>query len=400
MNQNLPPNEPGADERNPDDRSAPSFARDGESDENPYYRGRPGDREPDLDGDAPVLRSSDVQRLNRKALLFLAGIVALLIIMAIWLVNRAGGDDETVVVVPKDRVVVPELPTTLDQPPPIETIPSDADLQQIPPLPVESDGGSDGYAGSGQNSGNGDGPRQPTLTERRIGGIEGSAGGGSSGGQPGIPGQGGTATAKVTSAQFVNKPDALLVRGTYLRCVLESHIVTDVPGFTSCILTEPVYSINGHTLLLPKGSKIMGQYSDQPDIARVAVIWDRVITPTGIDVSMASPGVDGLGGAGHPGDYNAHWGSKIMSALLISLISDAFSYAAAENGPETTAIINNDTVVQQPFESATARSMERLANQALVKSANRPATVTINQGTIVNVYVAQDVDFSGVLALR
>ena len=42
--------------------------------------------------------------------------------------------------------------------------------------------------------------------------------------------------------------------------------------------------------------------------------------------------------------------------------------------------------------------MERLANQALDKAANRPATVTINQGTVVNVYVAKDVDFAGVLA--
>jgi type IV secretion system protein VirB10 len=42
--------------------------------------------------------------------------------------------------------------------------------------------------------------------------------------------------------------------------------------------------------------------------------------------------------------------------------------------------------------------MERLAQQALNRQANRPATVTINQGTLLNVYVAKDVDFSGVLA--
>jgi type IV secretion system protein VirB10 len=42
--------------------------------------------------------------------------------------------------------------------------------------------------------------------------------------------------------------------------------------------------------------------------------------------------------------------------------------------------------------------MERLANQALAKAANRPATVTVPQGTVLNVYVARDVDFSGVLA--
>ncbi|MNU09150.1 Type IV secretion system protein virB10 [compost metagenome] len=54
--------------------------------------------------------------------------------------------------------------------------------------------------------------------------------------------------------------------------------------------------------------------------------------------------------------------------------------------------------VQSPYESATARSMERLANDAM--SQRRPPTVTINQGTIVNVYVAKDVDFSDVLRTR
>jgi type IV secretion system protein VirB10 len=207
-----------------------------------------------------------------------------------------------------------------------------------------------------------------------------------------------------TNAQFMSNPNALLVRGTYLRCVLETRIITDIPGFTSCILTEPVYSVNGRQLLLPKGSKILGQYTQGDDgIARVAVVWDRIITPTGIDVTMSSPGVDGLGGAGHPGDYNAHWASKITSALLISLISDAFQWGAAEHGPTSSTTYagpGGTTVVEQPFQSATARSMERLANQALQKSAARPGTVTINQGSVVNVYVTQDVDFSSVLAVR
>lgn len=127
------------------------------------------------------------------------------------------------------------------------------------------------------------------------------------------------------------------------------------------------------------------------------MIWDRITTPNGIDVNMASPGVDNLGAAGHPGDYNAHWASRISSALLISLISDAFKYAGAKHGPESTTITNSGNEVVQPYESNTARAMERLANQALERGANRPPTVTINQGTVINVYVAKDVDFSPVL---
>lgn len=200
-----------------------------------------------------------------------------------------------------------------------------------------------------------------------------------------------------TSAGFIHAPDALLVRGTYIRCVLETRIVTDIAGFTSCVVTEPVYSINGQRLLLPKGSKVSGRYnSGEPTGPRVAVIWDRITTPNGIDVAMSSPGVDNLGGAGHPGDYDAHWPSRIGSALLISLIGDGFKYAAAEHGPPTTTIADG-VVVQEPYESGTARTMERLANRALERNLQRPATVTIHPGEILNIYVARDVDFSAVL---
>jgi len=205
------------------------------------------------------------------------------------------------------------------------------------------------------------------------------------------------AVSDASSAQFIRHPDTLLVRGTYIRCVLETRIVTDIPGFTSCMVSEPVYSINGRTLLLPKGSKISGRYDTDADGPRVAVLWDRITTPDGIDVRMASPGVDNLGGAGHPGDYDAHWSSRIGAALMISLVSDLFKYEGETHGPRTTTVTNG-IVTQSPFDSNTARTMERLANQALDRSATRPATVTINQGSVVNVYVAKDVDFDAVVA--
>ena len=178
--------------------------------------------------------------------------------------------------------------------------------------------------------------------------------------------------------------------------MLQSRVISDFPGYTSCIVTEPVYSVTGRRLLLPRGSKVLGSY--EPDIVgnRVAVVWDRITTPTGLDVNMRSPGVDMLGAAGVPGHYSGHWGQRIGSALLISMLSDAFKYAGAKHGPQETSIANG-VVVQSPYESSTARTMERLANMALERNMARPPTVTINQGSIVNVYVARDVDFSSVL---
>src|SRR5690606_27304391 len=156
------------------------------------------------------------------------------------------------------------------------------------------------------------------------------------------------------------------------------------PGYTSCVVTEPVYSVDGQRLLLPRGSKVQGSYGADGIIGdRVAIVWDRITTPTGLDINMSSPGVDMLGSAGSPGHYNAHWGQRIASSRLISILADAFKYAAAENGPQTSSIVNG-AVVQNPYESATARTMERMANLAMERNMTRPPTVTINQGTIVN----------------
>lgn len=412
MNPNTPPGQPGHADDNPE-RGTPSGHEDGS---NPYYASQQATQAPDLDASAPFLKSSDVQRLNRKALVFLAGIVALLVVAIVWMFRSATAGGEPAVARPREKaVVVPELPQSL----PRASAPRREAVDPIalaPPLPDVGDAGVPPLPPAHDVPG---APRGPTLMERRM--MATGAGDGATqarGAQPNPleayaraqqavladasgqrhPESRGMGLADVSSARFIDDPDALLVRGTFIRCVLETRIVTDVPGFTSCIVTEPVYSINGRRLLLPKGSKVYGSYDTDASGPRVAVIWDRITTPNGIDVNMSSPGVDGLGSAGHPGDYDAHWASRMSAALMISLVADAFKYAAAEHGPESSTVGAGGVVVQSPYESATARTMERMANNALQRSMNRPATVTINQGTVVVVYVARDVDFSGVLA--
>lgn len=392
----------------------------GEATSNPYYVHQHEAATPDLDANAPSLQSSDMQKLNRKALVFLAGIVALLVIAAVWMFRSATSGDDKVKAPPRQTTVrVPDLPqatssgagyaAAVAQPIEVQEYEQPA-LPPLPPQQLPPPAYSGNYPDAPPPQ-----PREPTLIERRM---LNSAGGGPEAGSQSAAQQdpyfqamltqvpGGQAAAEsppaargmASTARFITGPDALLVRGTYIRCVLETRIITDVRGFTSCVVTEPIYSINGRRLLLPKGSKISGSYDSDARGPRVAVVWDRVTTPNGIDVTMSSPGVDNLGSAGHPGDYDAHWGSRIASALLISLISDAFKYAGEEHGPRSSVAYPNGLVVDQPFQSNTAHAVQRLADQAIEASANRRPTVTINQGTVVNVYVSRDVDFTSVLA--
>lgn len=396
---------------------------------NPYLDRAQAAAPPDLDARAPSLRNSEQQRLNRKALGFLGAIILLLVLMAAWAFSDATDDDiRRSAQAPSEEVRVPELPSAAQsQAAPLPMAPAEPIAMQpydaaasLPPLPQEPVN----YEPPPSYGDDGMGPpataRPLTLLERRMANVDSNVGqqqqaqvseqdayikamlaaqGAGAPPQQAAAAEGPVGSARPTSARFIHKPDALLVRGTYIRCILETRVISDVPGYTACSVTEPVYSINGRRLLLPRGSKVLGYYKDSPVGPRMAVVWDRITTPNGIDVNMESPGVDGLGGAGIPGQRDAHWGARITSALLISLLSDAFKYAAAEKGPPTRVIVNNN-VVETPFESNTARTVQRLADQALSEAAARPATVTINQGTRINVYVARDVDFSAVLARR
>lgn len=403
MNQNMPPQQGHQHEHASQDAGVYAGS-------NPYYGQQSASAAPDLDARAPLLKSSDVQKLNRKALVFLAGIIGLLVVAAIWMFKSAASEGEAKPKVTEEEVLIPELPrAAASENPPLPS----TDIADMPPLPMAPAVEPPPPMPLPDADNPPTGMQEPSLLSRRMGATNDQDDRSSTAAMPGMitpesyaqalmgmQGQGAGQQARpvVASAQPILNPDTLLVRGTYIRCVMETRIVTDVPGFTSCVVTEPVYSINGRRLLLPKGSKISGTYkSDDITGPRVSVIWDRITTPNGIDINMASPGVDNLGAAGHPGDYNAHWGSRITSALLISMISDAFKYAGAKHGPTGTTVTNSGNEIVQPYESNTARAMERLAGQALERGASRPPTVTINQGTVVNVYVAKDVDFSTVL---
>ena len=376
--------------QHPEDERAGPHDQGDATHANPYATQYQRHTEPDLDASAPELRSSEMQQMNRRALLLLGAVVLLLLFLAFWMISNAGKKSEQ----PKPReekVTVAEAPTPLHLPPlPPEPAPQPAP-QSIPLMPTSAPSKPAPV------------PSGPTLLQRRIAAGNNDAGSGDASGALAaaqkLPGKNlpGDADSIPTSAQPLPHPDTLMQRGTYIRCVLETRIISDIPGFSTCLVTEPVYSFNGHTLLLPKGSKLLGSYSGGPKGDREAVIWDRIITPTGIDVNMSSPGIDNLGGNGIPGHYDAHWGKRIGSALLISLLSDAFKYEAAEHGPRSTTI-SNGVVTQTPFESNTAQTIQNLANQAVREAANRPPTVTINQGTVIYVYVTKDVDFSGVVA--
>jgi type IV secretion system protein VirB10 len=126
------PNQPGD---GFDRENAPSPDRNDPLASNPYSNQYQQSAAPDLDANAPTLRSSDLRRMNRRALFYLVAIVVLLLAVAFWLIKGpsskapAPKQAETITV-PVAPIAPPPLPTTpLVQAIPLNTAPT-------PPLPM------------------------------------------------------------------------------------------------------------------------------------------------------------------------------------------------------------------------------------------------------------------------
>jgi type IV secretion system protein VirB10 len=184
--------------------------------------------------------------------------------------------------------------------------------------------------------------------------------------------------------------DFVVAMGTSIPCVLETALASDQPGFTSCVINRDVLSDNGRVVLMEKGTQVVGEYRGglQRGQKRLFVLWNRAKTPKGVIVTLASPATDALGRAGVDGYVDTHWWERFGSALLLSIVGDATSYASSR-------LQDSDVNAQN-----TTSAGQQAAAIAVEQSINIPPTLNKHQGELVSIFVARDLDFSGIYRLR
>lgn len=185
----------------------------------------------------------------------------------------------------------------------------------------------------------------------------------------------------------------MLLKGATIPCVLKTKIDSTYQGFTVCQISRDVYSTNGKTLLIERGSNFFGEQNIQLNQgqARVSILWTRVETPRGVSVNLDSPATGQLGEMGVSAKVKNHFWKRFGGAIMLSVIQDAISAASTrlEDKSENGTTIENTT-----------STTESMAEEALRNSINIPPTATVNQGTVINIMVVRDVDFSSVYGLK
>ncbi|WP_306028666.1 TrbI/VirB10 family protein [Stappia sp. MMSF_3263] len=190
---------------------------------------------------------------------------------------------------------------------------------------------------------------------------------------------------RTTASDRVMAPASpyVLQAGSVIPAALVTGIRSDLPGQITAQVTQHVYdSPTGRLLLIPQGTRIIGEYSNDVGFGqrRVLLVWNRLILPNGRSIVLErQPGADTLGFAGLEDGVDYHWWDLAKAAGLSTLLSVGAELAASDD----------DRLVQAIREGA-QDTIGDAGLQIVQRQLQVAPTLTIRPGFPVRVIVTRD----------
>lgn len=177
-------------------------------------------------------------------------------------------------------------------------------------------------------------------------------------------------------------------KGTVFPCTPASPISSSLPGPVQCTVDQDVWSMDGTTILLPRGTQVNGtiEHGLTTGEERLFLVWTDALTPRPdlLAIPLDSPGADEMGQTGAPGDVNDHLWKRIKTALLLSAVDIVGSAltAAAQSGHGNTNLNFG----------AVGGTASTLGEMAFAHDLNIPPTLDRGPGQPLTVYVNHYID--------
>ena len=211
---------------------------------------------------------------------------------------------------------------------------------------------------------------EKSLTDRFKSAIAFALGGDASGTTSNT--QANTASPSNNGFSYSAPSGNVLQAGTVIPVMLFSGINTDMTGQVTAQVESDVYdTATGTTLLIPAGSRIIGNYdSGANESGRVNVNFSTIVLPDGGSYSVGNSmvAVDGQGYNGIQGTLHRHVGQKISKGLL----NAAFTALS-------TISVDRVTLGSDTFNNLTSNDVK--------------PTITVDPGYEFNVYITQPIAF-------
>ncbi|MDP1598092.1 TrbI/VirB10 family protein [Phenylobacterium sp.] len=175
----------------------------------------------------------------------------------------------------------------------------------------------------------------------------------------------------------------ILQAGAVISAALITGIRSDLPGQITAQVTENLYdSPTGRILLVPQGTRIIGQYDNNVQFGqnRVLLVWNRLIFPNGRSIVLErQPGADAEGYAGLQDGVDYHWWDLAKAAGLSTLLSIGAELAT-----------NDDDRLIQAIRNGGQDTINDAGQQIVRRQLNIAPTLTIRPGFPVRVIVTRD----------
>jgi type IV secretion system protein VirB10 len=181
--------------------------------------------------------------------------------------------------------------------------------------------------------------------------------------------------------------DYVVFEGTVLETVLVTRLNGEFSGPVICMLTNNIYSHDGQRLLIPAGTKVMGETKrvDGFGQTRLAVVFHRLIMPDGYSVDLDQfQGLNQIGETGLKDKVNHHYLQIFGASIAVGAIA-----GLAEAGTNTSSV-GLALTPADAYRQGVATSLAQSSTHILDRFLNLLPTITIREGHRVKVYLTQD----------
>jgi type IV secretion system protein TrbI len=184
-------------------------------------------------------------------------------------------------------------------------------------------------------------------------------------------------------------PGYQILSGTFIPASLITGMDTSVDGTIVAQVRQNMYdSITGKNLLIPKGSRLIGEYTSRYIGAgqkRVLLKFTRIIRPNGESISLGGDfAADNRGVSGIEGNVDNHW-ARIIGASTISAILSVGAAMAAGN---SNSLLPTN---KQNLASGFVNGISEPARQIVGREVMQPPTIRIPPGERFEVVVRKDI---------
>lgn len=200
----------------------------------------------------------------------------------------------------------------------------------------------------------------------------------------GPPERTGAASGRGTDETNANGKEYRLFEGTVIETVLTNRLDGSFSGPVNCLVTTHVYSHDRRKLLIPQGSRALGEVSHVETFGqqRLAVAFHRLIMPDGYAVSLEKlPGLNQIGETGLVDQVNRHYLQVFGVSLAIGAIA-GLTQANTTYGLERSAA--------DAYRQGVASSLSQSSLNILDRYLNVLPTFTIREGHRVKIYLTGD----------